>query len=68
MDEELEKEIDDAGREAVFARARANGWSVDNPPPKWVWQGLCHEVRRSYSSPQQPPPSLSEAIFGFRLF
>lgn len=43
-DEQLEAFIDAVGRDAVFARARAYGWSVGNKPPKWVWGEICHEI------------------------
>lgn len=45
-DAQLEQFIDAAGREAVFDRARSLGWTVDNPPPKWVWGQIAEEVMR----------------------
>lgn len=53
MDANLEALIDEAGRDAVFARARALGWSVYHSPPKWVWHGIVHEVRKAKESAPQ---------------
>lgn len=36
MDEDLEAAIDSAGRDAVFAVMKANGWGAGGAP-KWVW-------------------------------
>lgn len=44
MDQELEKAIDEAGREKVFERAKERGW-LNETPPVWVWWGLVREVR-----------------------
>lgn len=45
--------IERAGRREVFARARENGWSIDNPPPKWVWNVIAHEILYQRSQEQQ---------------
>lgn len=42
-DADLEKLIDEAGRDDVFNRARSLGW-VDEIPPKWVWRCIAHEI------------------------
>lgn len=39
----IEALLDKAGRDRVFALARANGWNGSNPP-LWVWQQLALEV------------------------
>ena|SRR5215467_13650143 len=44
LDEDLERAIDRVGRDKVFARARAVGWSSDTEPPKWVWQMIVAEL------------------------
>jgi hypothetical protein len=44
MDQELEKAIDEVGREKVFQRARNIGWT-DDVPPAWVWWGIVNELR-----------------------
>lgn len=44
MDQELEKAIDEVGREKVFQRARNIGWT-DDAPPAWVWWGIVNELR-----------------------
>lgn len=41
----LEQAIDAAGREAVFAEARAHGWLAGIAPPLWVWWQIVHHVR-----------------------
>jgi hypothetical protein len=66
-DTELERAIDDAGRAAVFERARRLGWSPDNPPPAWVWASIASDVKAGRPS-GMPPERLDEAILGFRLF
>lgn len=48
IDNELEKAIDEAGREAVFAIMRAAGWSSVDQPPKWAWW---EAVRRAIEGP-----------------
>jgi hypothetical protein len=45
MDEDLERAIDRAGRDRVFARARRHGWGPGSTPPQWVWWGIVHELR-----------------------
>jgi hypothetical protein len=52
-DEELERQIDEAGRNAVFARASAHGWK-NVPPPKWVWYQIVAEVRAEAQTPASP--------------
>lgn len=44
-DQELEKAIEAIGRDRVFARARALGWT-EGSPPKWVWWGVVAELRQ----------------------
>lgn len=44
MDYDLEKEIDEVGRTAVFQRARDLGWR-DDTPPAWVWRGIVAQLR-----------------------
>jgi len=44
LDDSLERAIDRVGRDKVFARARAVGWSSDTEPPKWVWQMIVAEL------------------------
>lgn len=56
-DEALEAAIDGVGRERVFALAEACGWSINNPPPTWVWQALVYELRRE---PNTSPPALTK--------
>lgn len=43
-DEAVERLIDEAGRSKVFQRAEDLGWSVDSPPPRWVWIGIAQEI------------------------
>lgn len=45
IDNELETAIDAIGRDRVFDRARALGWSVAVTPEKWVWWGIVEELR-----------------------
>lgn len=65
--EQVEREIDEAGRAEVFARARALGWSADNAPPIWVWVGIARDIKEGRPS-GLPPQRLDEALLGFRLF
>lgn len=51
MSEELEKLIDKAGRDRVFATARYNGWSFYNLPPEWVWKSICYELLQKDTRP-----------------
>jgi len=37
IDIELEKQIDRAGRDKVFAIMRQNGWYGNDAPPKIAW-------------------------------
>lgn len=73
MDEELEKLIDEAGRDKVFARARTLGWRYGDMIEKWMWRQICYEMMSDQprSEPEAmplPPQRLDEALFGFRLF
>lgn len=43
-DANVEKIIDEAGRDAVFARARELGWGVEETPPRWVWVQISYEL------------------------
>jgi hypothetical protein len=45
MDYELEKAIDDVGREKVFQLAREYGWGNDQAPPSCVWWGIVNDLR-----------------------
>ena len=39
-----ERLIDKAGRQKVFDRARALGWSASNNPPVYVWAQIAHDI------------------------
>jgi hypothetical protein len=65
-DEELERAIDEAGRSAVFSRARALGWTTGEAP-EWVWRQIADDVKHGRPS-GNPPQRLDEALLGFRLF
>lgn len=54
MDEELEKAIDEVGRDGVFRRAKEVGWRYGNPPPKWVWWGIVAELRQQRQRNEEP--------------
>jgi hypothetical protein len=45
VDDELEKAIDEVGRDKVFQRAKEVGWRYGEDPPKWVWWGIIAELR-----------------------
>jgi len=67
LDLELEREIDEAGREEVFARARALGW--EGPVEKWIWRSIIDDIKAGRHTPTGAPPRrLDEALLGFRLF
>jgi hypothetical protein len=40
----VEALIDEAGRSAVFARARDLGWTNGMLPPLWVWNQIAVEI------------------------
>lgn len=61
MNEALEKAIDEAGRDRVFARARSYGWS-DGGAPEWVWWGIVHEVQTNVPPPYRPSTSLADFL------
>ena len=42
--EALERLIDEAGRQRVFARAEALGWGAGSLPPMWVWASIAREI------------------------
>lgn len=44
-DEELEKAISEAGRDKVFALARANGWDGYMAVPKGYWWDFCRQAK-----------------------
>jgi hypothetical protein len=44
MDEHLERAIDEAGRENVFALILSAGWSPNYSIPKWVWWSAVRQV------------------------
>ena len=53
-DPDLEREIDQAGRDLVFAIMLANGWHRGDAPPKFVWRLACqhaHALNRALSVP-----------------
>lgn len=64
-DEELEKAIDDVGRDRVFDRAEAHGWN-DMTPPRWVWWLIVKELRDGVPPPP-PRESLSRSLLGSDL-
>lgn len=68
MDKELEAAIDEVGRDKVFAHARALGWGSTKTPPKHVWWGIIHQIRKGDSVPvsYSPPAStgLWQSLFG----
>lgn len=68
MDQSIERMIDEAGREAVFARAEALGWPPGSAVPTWVWQQIAAEVKRGDRGLSVPPKPLHEQVLGFRLF
>jgi len=43
IDDDLERAIGRAGRDKVFASARALGWT-NEIPPKWVWRMIVAEL------------------------
>jgi len=43
-DADLEKAIDMAGRDMVFALARENGWRSGDHVPKYIWWQICGEL------------------------
>lgn len=57
---DVEAAIDAAGREKVFATARALGWSALNPAPMWVWMQIAREV--SASAPKAHQPKQAQTI------
>jgi hypothetical protein len=44
VDEELERAIDEVGRDRVFARARRRAWEPGSALPPWVWWGIVYEL------------------------
>lgn len=44
IDKDLERAIDMAGRDRVFAVARENGWQQGSSPPKWVWRQIIGQL------------------------
>lgn len=47
MDDELERAIEEAGRDAVFKVMVMNGWVAYSHPPKWVWWEAIREARQA---------------------
>jgi hypothetical protein len=45
VDHDLEKAIDEVGRDRVIAKAVALGWGNHGAPPKWVWWQIVAEFR-----------------------
>ena len=66
MTKDIERLIDEAGREAVLTRARALGWT-SGEAPRWVWVGIAHDIKQGIPS-GMPPQRLDEALLGFKLF
>ena len=52
MNQELEKAIDEVGRDRVFARANSYGWENGAGAPEWVWWGIVNEVRENKVLPK----------------
>ena len=46
VDEGLEAALDDVGRQQAFDMANASGWSSANPPPKFIWWQIIHELMK----------------------
>ena len=44
-DSDLEKAIDEVGREKVFSVARQLGWGAETPP-SWVWWNIVQGLKR----------------------
>jgi|GEM_PF-5940453 len=44
-DAQVEALIDSAGRDKVFAKAKALGWG-EQVPPKWVWVEIALDLKR----------------------
>lgn len=66
-DESLERAIDEAGRAAVFERARRLGYTAASGAPPWVWREIAADIKAGRPS-GMPPQRLDEALLGFRLF
>ncbi|NQU59245.1 MAG: hypothetical protein HQ513_18605 [Rhodospirillales bacterium] len=45
MDKELEKAIDDAGKEAVCNVIRSAGFSANESTPEWMWITAIKKVK-----------------------
>ncbi len=52
MDENLERAIDSAGRERVFALVSANGWA--GGPAKFIWWLAVATLRERGAEPEPP--------------
>lgn len=52
-DPELEKAIEEIGRNRVFAEAEKSGWRRGDVPPKFVWWGLVHKLRQEHATQQR---------------
>lgn len=52
---DVERMIDQAGRDKVFFRARSLGWVDGSIPPLWVWAGICRELEHeaSFAEPNE---------------
>jgi hypothetical protein len=50
MNKELEAAIDKVGRQRVFDRARAYGWSGSGAP-EFVWWGIIRELLQEGAKP-----------------
>lgn len=51
MNEELERAIDEVGRDRAFMRAESHGWMRGSAPPEWVWWGIVQELRGNQPLP-----------------
>ena len=66
MDEALESAIDEVGRDRVFARARAHGYSPGSGAiEKWMWWQIVRDLRENVGP---PPQRLDVELLGFKLF
>lgn len=55
MNADLERAIDDVGRDRVFLRAKSYGWSNGDVPPEYVWWGIVQELRAGVPPPATQP-------------
>lgn len=60
--EAVERMINEAGRDRVFAKARELGWTTGGAP-LWVWANICSDIMRASPNPPSPPPSHPSALW-----